>query len=163
MNTTDSNIYVGDSTDVPNAVYRSFLSFDLSSLLAALTSSNVLSATLTARQRLVLGTPYSSLNVGSSYLLVDHVIYGAVLSASDFDAPVLSAQGNFITTATIGNYSKSMLSAVKADLSANRTRTQYRLRFARQTNGDGSADLVHIYASDNATDKPRLEITYLIP
>lgn len=168
VNTDNTSMLVGDSGSVDNATYRGYLSFDLTPLPASLTSTNIQSAKLTVHQQSVSGTPYADLKTGvlpllSSYLLVDHVNYGTGLTPSDFDAPVLSNQGNLITTPTVGDYSKSVLDALKDDRTNNRTRSQYRLRFAKLTDGDGNFDAASLTSGDSATNKPTLEVTYLIP
>ncbi|MDV6374127.1 Ig-like domain-containing protein [Deinococcus arenicola] len=163
FNTNNILLLIGDSGAVDNSTYRSYLSFDLSGLPAGLTSANILAATLTVRQSSVVGSPYTDLDVGASDLILDHVNYGTSLTATDFDPTVYSNLGDIISSATAANYFKSTLSALKDDLSNNRTRSQYRLRFAKLTDGDGVADIAYLDSGDSATNKPRLEVTYLIP
>ncbi|OLV19329.1 Ig-like domain-containing protein [Deinococcus marmoris] len=161
--TNDDTLYIGDSASVGNATYRSYLSFDLAGLPAALTSANILAANLTVNQYVVAGNPYTDLDVGASDLILDHVNYGTSLTATDFDPTVYSNQGDIISTPTLGNYTKSVLSALKDDRTNSRVRSQYRLRFAKLTDGDGNADIAYLRSGDSATDKPTLAITYLIP
>ena len=160
---TSSELRVGDSADVSNATYRSYLSFDLSGLPAGLQSANLVSATLSVHQFAVNGTPYTDLDVGFSDLILEHVDYGAGLSGTDFDPTVYANLSDISSSATAGTYSNAVLSTVKADVGGGRTRSQYRLRFAKLTDGDGSADLAYMESGDAATNKPRLELTYLIP
>ncbi|WP_192930894.1 Ig-like domain-containing protein [Deinococcus sp. AJ005] len=161
--TNDGSLYIGDSATVGNATYRSYLSFDLAGLPAALTSANILAANLTVNQYAVAGSPYTDLDVGASDLMLDHVNYGTSLTAADFDPTVYSNQGDIISSPTLGNYTKSVLSALKDDRTNSRVRSQYRLRFAKLTDGDGNADIAYLRSGDSATDKPSLVVTYLIP
>lgn len=165
--TTTSNLIVGGNLSPldDNTAYRGFLSFDLSSLPAALQSTNVLSANLRIFQLEVFGNPYTDLAVGSSGLILDHVDYGSSLTFTDFDPTVFSTLGDISSTFATGSKNRAVVSALKADLSANRTRSQYRLRFAKLTNGNGKRDSVLLETGDSTDDsrKPLLQITYLIP
>jgi hypothetical protein len=161
---------VGDSGAVGNASYRGFLSFDLSSLPAELQSANIISATLKVYQEGVSGTPYSDLDdcfiFGCDDLLIDHVNYGSSLNDSDFDATVLQALGELSDTTTV-EYKTFDVKAAAADDWDNRSsrgdRSQYRLRFAKLTDGDGVFDAAEFTSGDAASNKPQLQITYLIP
>lgn len=162
VNTTDE-LRIGDSGDVGNATYRSYLSFDLSGLPAGLTSANIVSASLSVYQFSVSGAPYTDLDVGVSDLILDHVNYSTTLTGTDFDPTVYGTLGDISSSALVGSYAKSVLSALKDDRSAGRTRSQYRLRFAKLTDGDGNADIAYLRQGESATNKPTLTFTYLIP
>lgn len=155
-----SLICVGDSGLVDNSTYRGFISFDLSSLPPALTQ--VVAAELRIEQAGLFGTPYTDL--GS--LRLDHVNYGATLSAADFDAPVLASLGILSTSTALEFKTKSVTAAVQDDW-ANRAarshRSQYRLRFFSLTDGDGAGDYATFTPGESASSKPRLEVTYLMP
>ncbi|MCX7784351.1 MAG: Ig-like domain-containing protein [Meiothermus sp.] len=163
VDTASNELRVGDSTAVDNATYRSYLSFDLSALPAELQSANVLSAVLKVHQYDVTGAPYTDLDVGSSDLILEHVNYGSSLTQTDFDPTVYANLGDLSSSSAPGDKTRPVLSALKNDLENNRTRSQYRLRFAALTDGDGLADLARIYSGNNAANKPTLGITYLIP
>lgn len=153
-------ICVGDSGLVDNSTYRGFISFDLSSLPEALTQ--VVAAELRVEQAGLFGTPYTDL--GS--LRLDHVNYGASLSAADFDAPVLASLGILSTTTALEFKTKSVTASVQDDWSnraARGHRSQYRLRFFSLTDGDGAGDYATFTPGEAASSKPRLEVTYLIP
>lgn len=154
---------IGDSGSVANATYRGYLSFDLSGLPAGLSSANILGATLSVRQQAVFGNPYTDLDVGVSDLMLDHVNYGPSLTAADFDPTVYTMLGDMISSTALATYQRSVLSSVQADWTGNRTRSQYRLRFAKLTDGDGVFDAIHINSGDSASNKPTLQVTYLMP
>lgn len=159
VNTDGVALLAGDSGTVDNATYRSYLSFDLGSL----TGVTVVSATLGAYQNSVTGTPYTGLDVGSSDLRLDHVNYGGSLTSMDFDPTVYATLGDLSSSATLGVKSLAVLGALNADLAAGRSRSQYRLRFAALTDGDGQADFAWLHSGDHGEHAPTLEVTYLMP
>ncbi|GGL68486.1 hypothetical protein GCM10010840_03170 [Deinococcus aerolatus] len=53
-----------------------------------------------------------------------------------------------------GTYGKSVLSALQDDRANNRTRSQYRLRFAKLTDGDGNTDLAYLRQGEPPTSRP---------
>lgn len=159
VNTDGVALLAGDSGTVDNATYRSYLSFDLGSL----TGVTVVSATLGAYQNSVTGTPYTGLDVGSSDLRLDHVNYGGSLTSTDFDPEVYATLGDLSSSATLGVKSLAVLGALNADLAAGRSRSQYRLRFAALTDGDGQADFAWLHSGEHGEHPPTLEVTYLTP
>ncbi|PNY79903.1 Ig-like domain-containing protein [Deinococcus koreensis] len=159
VNTDGVALLAGDSGTVDNATYRSYLSFDL----AALTGATVVSATLGVHQSSVTGTPYTSLDVGSSDLRLDHVNYGVSLTSTDFDPTVYATLGDISSSSALGAKSLAVLGALNADLAAGRSRSQYRLRFAALTDGDGQADFAWLHSGDHGAHAPTLEVTYLTP
>lgn len=153
--------------DIPgNFTYRGFFSFDLSGLPAELQSANILSASLSAYQGLVSGTPYTDLDIGNTDLWLDHVNYGPSLNSADFDATVLRSVNELSNDAVIESKSLGVLEAVQDDWTnrADReNRSQFRLRFPLITDGDGANDAVLFVSGNAATFRPTLQIVYLVP
>ena len=126
-------------------VVRSFMSFDLSGIPA---TAQVQSIQLRFYQVSVTGTPYAKLG----NLLLQHVDYGSTLNDAAFDTPVLhsailaphTGAGEWydITSNTIGDW-------IEGDLAAGRTRTQLRLQFSTETDGDGLQDTVSFESGEN--------------
>lgn len=175
-------ICVGDSSSVGNATYRGYLTFDLSVLVSTLDPASIQSATLRMNQSAVAGAPYEDLedcNTGGgplpiitcSDLLAQHVNYGATLTDTDFDTN--SLRGLSISGCVLlsgcpsGNGYKeaNALVAVQEDWTnraARGNRSQYRLRFARNTDGDGAADIARFTDPGDAPAN-QLVIRYLVP
>jgi Bacterial Ig-like domain len=172
-----TGIYAGD--DATKVGIRGFLSFDLSGVPGGLSASSFLRATLSLYKYEVTGHPYTALNpcvpskttvCASKYVAVnlDHVVYGSSLSATDYDTPALGTLGTIdgiqVTGAT--HPQADVLTALRDDL-ANRVirenRSQYRLGFPLQTNGDGESDYVSYRSGNDANDPPLLVLEYLIP
>lgn len=177
--TTCSPMCVGDSGTAANATYRGFLTFDLSGLAPNLDANNIISATLRAYQVFTNGSPYTDLEdcsgapiVFCSDLLAQHVNYGPSLQDSDFDTNTLRglaiAGCSFISgcPSTDGYKEANALEAVKEDW-ANRSsrgnRSQYRLRFARNTDADGLSDIAAFSNAGVATNQNQLVVRYLVP
>ena len=108
------------------------------------------------------GTPYAKLG----NLLIKHVGYGSTLGNAAFDTPELhsatlsphtgSGEWYTITAGTIGDW-------IESDLSAGRTRTQFRLQFSSETDGDGTQDTISFESGENyfgTGNIPQLTITY---
>jgi hypothetical protein len=140
-------------------VIRGFLSFDLSGITA---TADVKSIQLRFYQFSVTGVPYAKLG----NLLLQHVDYGSTLNNAAFDTPVLhsailsphTGAGEWynITSNTIGDW-------IEADLAAGRTRTQLRLQFSTETDGDGQQDTVSFESGENyfgTGNLPHVTITY---
>ena len=140
-------------------VVRGFMSFDLSSITA---TAQVQSIQLRFYQVSVTGTPYAKLG----NLLLQHVDYGSTLNDAAFDTPVLhsailaphTGAGEWydITSSTIGDW-------IESDLAAGRTRTQLRLQFSTETDGDGLQDTVSFESGENYSgtgNLPHVTITY---
>jgi hypothetical protein len=166
---TTSKLNVGDSTFVDNAQYKSYLSFDLSSLeVSGLTlSDRIILAKLRLFQDFPVGLPYTNLAFNGKKLMAAHVNYGNTLDAIDFNTSIL---GEFNTTIddTDLEWKEYLngLSFVQNDWDnrkARGKRSQYMLFFPKATNGDGIADIAHFKAGDNASNQPELKITYLVP
>ena len=110
----------------------------------------------------VTGAPYAKLG----FPQLQHVDYGSTLNNAAFDTPVLHSatltphtgpgQWYNITASDIGDW-------IEADLAAGRTRTQLRLRFSTETDGDGLQDTASFESGDNyygTGNVPQLTITY---
>jgi hypothetical protein len=129
---------VGDFDAVaPGKTYRTLYSFDITAFPAGAVLDS-------ARLRLFLAahttTPFTELG----NVIVDHVDYGATFEGSDYYAGALQSNIGVIATDTIRGYkSLGVSSSVQADLTAARTRTQFRLRFSTTDgNNDGTNDYV---------------------
>ena len=140
-------------------VIRGFLSFDLSGIPA---TADVQSIQLRFYQVNVTGTPYAKLG----NLLIKHVDYGSALDSAAFGTPELHSgtlsphtgpgQWYTITASTIGDW-------IESDLSAGRNRTQFRLQFSSETDGDGVQDTISFESGENSLgtgNVPQLTITY---
>jgi hypothetical protein len=167
---TGIRLFVGDSTLVDNTQYKSYLSFDLSSLEATglTTSDRLTSAKLRLFQGNVPdGLPYTNLSLSGKKLIATHVSYGSVLNGSDFNTSVLGEFGTTIDDADLEwkEYWNGLL-FVQNDWDNRETRgkrSQYMLYFPKATDGDGSADIAYFNAGDNNSNPPELKITYLVP
>jgi hypothetical protein len=138
--------------------WRMFVSFDLSSLPPGAT---VTSATLKLHQTNTANTPYATLGA----LLVDHVVYGAVLDAGSYDRSFPTGQGlgPLATDATVGTKSLDGSEVVQEDLASARGRSQFRIRFTVENDGNTTTDLANfrVYASSGLGNEPLLVVTYL--
>lgn len=147
---SSGNLLVGDSNT--NLGYRSFLSFDLSTIPAnaiGLTRADLF-VFLSGWQ----GNPRSTLG---GQVKLERVDFGAALEAADYDrarfmnvadsldfGPAIESQGWKVSQAT--------LFAVGADFSdraARSNRSQFRLRFPQELSGNGQADM-YTYHSGNS-------------
>ena len=117
--------------------FRQFYSFDLSNLPA---NADIDTATLKLYQAAVDGTPYISLG----NVIVDHVNYGANLSANAYDQIAITSNIGILSTDGVVQYKTlAVTTAVKTDLSVGRTRSQFRLRMSIQdADTDGTSDSV---------------------
>lgn len=178
-----AGLCVGDSGTAANATYRGFLTFDLSGLASTLESANILSATLRAYQSSTQGNPYADLEdctssggplpiIICSDLLAQHVNYGPSLQDSDFDTNTLRglaiAGCSFISGCPSDNGYKeaNALAAVQEDWTnraARGNRSQYRLRFARNTDADGAVDIAIFSNAGVASNQNQLVVRYLVP
>ena len=160
-NTVDIRVGNGAFFGSPSQelVIRGFMSFDLTGIPA---SANVQSIQLRFYQTNVTGTPYAKLG----NLLIQHVDYGSTLDNAAYDTPVLhsailsphtgSGEWYTITANTISDW-------IEADLAAGRSRTQFRLQFSTETDGDGLQDTASFESGENyfgTGNVPQLTITY---
>lgn len=169
-----TSLYAGDF--VGNAFRRSFLTFSLATVPA--TAKRITEAVMTLRGVGTIGTPYGAANQGN--LLVEHVNYGPSLEKADFDVAkdgtFTAANAPFIGAKTVnitgGLVVCPMLlcanNGVAADLAARETlgnRSQFRIRFAKDSDGDGANDYMYFHSSRAATpaNRPSLKVTYEYP
>ncbi len=181
------NILVGDNES--NLGARGLLSFDLSSLPDAVLSGNLLTAKLFIEKGNMFGSPFVKLKAlcnttfcppSTGSVGVDHVSYGATLTAGaystpslaklpDLDTPAFNTSGpvGFFETTTPDNTKNlDALEAVRNDWdnrAARGKRSQFRLSFQRDTDGNGAADQVLFYSGNTGDAKPALRLEYLIP
>jgi hypothetical protein len=156
-----SSMFVGDIDGIsPGMTQRSVVGFDL--IGSGIPSgATIVSATLALQQSPGWGTPYTDLG----NLLVDHVDLGAGIDGTDFTGGTLAAGfGVLSTDAALVVKSLEVGARVQADLTAGRTFSDFRLRFAADSNGDGADDYIQFNDSENSAPpgpKPVLTVTYL--
>lgn len=156
-------IRVGDW--LTNEGVRGFLSFDLAGVPEGVGGEALEEAKLYVYKEEVRGSPYVSLG----FIVLEHVNYGPSLDEGDYRAPRLADLGAFDGPGSPSRESPyreaDVLSAVRDDLlrrSERGSRSQYRLSFPVETDNDGENDLV-VFSSGEATNKPELRLTYLVP
>lgn len=142
----------------PGVSFRQFYSFDLSGVPAG---AEVELATLRLYQASSAGTPYTSLG----NVVVDHVNYGALLTAAAFDqTAIASSIGVLSSNATIEYKTLAVTSAVQDDVSIGRARSQFRLRMSIiGSDNDGTNDSVTFSDAELSCclgQPPQLVITY---
>jgi hypothetical protein len=154
------DIFVGNNevvTGTEPLFARGFISFELGEIPAGAT---VQSVELRFFQQEIEGDPYGKLG----NLTLEHVIYGnlddAAFGIPGMDSVQLAQQtspGEWYVLAD-----STFVSWVEADLNAGRSRSQLRLRFAVEVDGDGQDDWVSIASGGTLTrNTPQLTITYL--
>jgi hypothetical protein len=150
----------GDLGTVANQGYRQFYSFDLSSIPAG---SQIVSATLRLYQATVVGAPYTELG----NVIVDHVDYGPTLEGTaDFGVAPLAGNVGTLSSAATAEYKTLVVTArVQADVSALRTRSQYRLRFSTADfSNDAGSDFVQFTEAESpGGNNPQLVVIYREP
>ena len=165
-------ILVGDNEE--DTAYRSFLTFDLTSVPNSLPNSDISSATLKLYKNTVIGDPYLNLvvpcdgtNQCDQYASVnlDHVDYLIGLEGTDFNTPSLANLGVMDSLyVPVKTYAQAnVLSAVQDDLSkraSRENRSQYRLSFPVLTDGGKTADYVAFSISPGTS--PVLVLEYKI-
>jgi hypothetical protein len=151
--------------DGPNGEYaQAFLSFDLSQLNPD--PIEIVTAQLVLTKELVKGHP--SQNLGD--LLVEHVYFGSSLSrlgAGALDLEQLTPD----PPCAFSDVSNSLFlcwkaAAVQDDVDhwlERNGRSQFRLRFATNTDGNGAEDSVMFYSGDDASRFPTLNVVYYGP
>jgi hypothetical protein len=154
-------MFVGDIDGIiPGASSRSMVGFDL--LSAGIPSgATVQTATLALYEAGGAGTPYTDLG----NMLIDHVALGAGLDAADYNGNTLVAGfGVFSSDPSFAVKSLEVGARVQADLTAGRAFADFRLRFATNSNGDGSDDYTQFNDSEDFAPfgpKPVLTVTYV--
>lgn len=137
-----STLLLGDGS-AANFYTRALLTFDMAPLPPELIS--IESASLRARQLAPVGTPYDDLGA----LTVDHVMF-TTLDATSFAVAALGAMGSMSTNPTLETKSASVTDAVVDDyahFAARDGRSQFRLRFEQDTDGESDTDIAQ-YAYD---------------
>jgi hypothetical protein len=166
-------LIVGDNEE--DTAYRSFLSFDLTSLPNTLLASDISSATLKLYKNTVIGDPYLYLNPPcdgttqcDEYASVnlDHMDYGVSLEGTDFNTAALANLGVMDSLyVAVQTYAQAnVLNAVLEDLAkraSRENRSQYRLSFPVLTDGGKKVDYVAFSISPGTS--PALVLEYKIP
>jgi len=144
---------------VGEVVWRGFMSFDLSAIPR---QSSIQSAELRFFQVRVGGDPYRKLG----RLVLEHVAYGNRLEddafyVADMDSLVLAPQTERKTWYVVA--SPKLREWIARDRFAGRTRLQVRVRWERETDGDGQEDWSSIESPENffgTGNAPKLTVTY---
>jgi hypothetical protein len=161
LSLTGCGMFVGDIDGiVPGVSTRAVVGFNL--VTAGIPpGATIQTATLALQQGAGAGTPYADLG----NMLVDHVDLGAAIDASDYGAnTLLSGFGVFSTDAAFVVKSLEVGARVQADVTAGRTFSDFRLRFATNSNGDGSDDYTQFVDTEDAFNQgqsPLLTVTYV--
>ncbi|MCA9839708.1 MAG: Ig-like domain-containing protein [Trueperaceae bacterium] len=165
--TAQASFPVGDLATAPtDSGFRSFLSFDLSSIPEGV---------ITDEAQLIIYKAATNFNSGPENpyplgdMILEQVNYGESLTGDDYDTPALADLGIFDSAAqpAIGYLASDVTSALNDDL-ANRiergNRSQYRLRFPIENNDNGNSDFVQFFSSDGPEgQRPFLNIVYYLP
>lgn len=176
---TTGTIYAGDGTS--NEYWRGFLSFDLNTGTPGgvpTSATAIVTATLYVYQYMTTtADPYAVLG----NVIAQSVYYGSSLEAADFSTPVLRYTTRCIkgigfctyddvytlsTSGTAGYRSVTVTGKVSRDLAertARGSRSQFRLKFSTDTNGDSAYNYAGFYPGDSSTNKPYLYVTYEYP
>ena len=152
-----TGLFVGDNLNpgFPNGDgVQLFLTFDLSEIPAG----KVLSAVLRSDNAHVRGTPFVDLGVVNA----DEFRYDRFSSALWNLPPVPNGASCVFAARSEGPFSCDLTGAVQRSLEDAYPFVQYRLRFDRAGDGDGSPDMVLFFIADSNTNQPRifeLEVT----
>jgi hypothetical protein len=154
------DIYVGNNeviTGTEPLFARGFISFDLSEVPSGATIQSV---ELRFFQQQIEGAPYGKLG----NLTLEHVIYGSPDDAA-FGIPAM-ASVQLAQQTTPGEWyvlsDSAFVSWIEADLTAGRTSTQLRLRFAVELDGDDEDDWIRVTPGGALQrNQPQLTVTYL--
>jgi len=178
-NTVSLTLKVGDGPDLINGgenYTRSYLSFDISGLPE---STNVQTAILKVYQSDCTGNDtayifprWTGIPGGDTlYCLLDHVNYGDTLDTLDWSAgdagdsqTIINRYGVISSTPDTCWKTLDVTSCVKADVLAKRTRSQYRLRFAVNTDFDMRGDALYFRAGNSSVvyQRPRIIFDYTV-
>jgi hypothetical protein len=137
-------------------VTRGFVSFDISTLPD---NATIVKATLRLYQYQVDGTPFTA---GGS-IKIDHMDYGASLESADYDASAINANIATLTSNSgIEWKDAEVTNAVKKDIDEGHSKSQYRLHFATEEDGDGEVDTAYFYSANSGhnTNPPQLVVSY---
>jgi hypothetical protein len=140
-------------------VWRGFMSFDLSAIPWP---RSIQAAELRFFQVRVGGNPYGKLG----RLVLEHVAYGARLDDAAFhqapmDTLVLNPQTQRKTWYVVA--APKLRQWIAQDIASGRGRFQVRIRWERETDGDGEEDWASIESPENffgTGNEPRLTVTY---
>ena len=147
----------GDLLSLASVGFRQFYSFDISAIPSG---STIVSATVRLHQGGTAGSPYGLLG----NVLLDHVDYGAVLEAADYAVPALSTPGTLSTNTTLEYKQLAVTAQVQADITASRTRSQFRLRFSTADfSNNGLSDHVEFTDAEAPGNNPVLIVRYRAP
>lgn len=169
VDTTKVLNFVGDSGESDNAQYKGFLSFSLTALgTDGLTiPERITNAKMRIFQSRVSGSPYTNLQIGNRQLLAAHVVYGSALNFGDFNTAILRDLGEISSNETEEyKVAPNALESVRDDWAqrvGRGDRSQFMLFFPLATDGDGLVDTMEFNGGEATTDRPELEVTFLVP
>lgn len=145
------NMCVGDvRVNGENEQSRGFISFDLVELPEAAQS---VSAELTLEITGTSGNPFG----GLGGLVLEHASFDAIGSEA-FSAQALGVMGLIAVAGGTGTLVSADVGSAFSSDRAERSMTQYRLRFQDETDGDNNSDAIL-----STWDTQRLDVSYLIP
>ncbi|MCD6440601.1 MAG: T9SS type A sorting domain-containing protein [Candidatus Marinimicrobia bacterium] len=160
-----------DNNQTASISFRSFVSFDISSLKLI----NIISAVLKVYQEQSFGDgvlgeyPVLKVDGDTTYCTVSHIVYGDSLqgihwfAGDEGDSLTLEANIGYIsTTPEVGFRELDVTQQVIDDISNNRQYSQYRLAFPIRADHDSRFDRLSFYSSDSDSQQywPRLVISY---
>jgi hypothetical protein len=164
MDSAAATFRLGDDTS--NRQYRAILSFATAYLPD---NAVIISAVIKIKRSGGVGTdPFTILGM----LRVDMcggVFGAAALQLTDFQAtatpPIecVIPVSNFNSTPVSDWYSASLPASGRNTINPLPGGTQFRLRFATANNGDSGNDYMNFFSGNNATDQPKLVVTYYVP
>lgn len=137
-----AEIKIGRSS---SGVSRGFLSFDLSQIS---TGTSINKITLRIFQQGTTGSPYK---VGSD-IKVDHLNFGSTFEPSDYSTSSISSSFATISSNPAPGWKEADVTQnVKGDLTAGRSRSQFRMHFALEQAGGGTTgDFALFESGDNS-------------
>ncbi len=159
---TEQAAAIGDQTGfsgMEDARFMILFQFDLSALIPSVQSFT--EATVRAQQAESMGTPFGANQLGN--VVIDHTNFDPIDGNALKGAP-LQSLGVFSSSPTPGPRSLNVLASVTEDHAqrlARSYRSQYRLSFSRETNGNLDAD--QTFFSCDASSRPTLTLKYLAP
>lgn len=158
---TSARLYAGDNDGLIDAdAISSVLCFDTGGIGDG---AVIESAVLRVYQEDHQGSPYSK--IGN--LVVDHVTIGADVSLDDYDGGNITANiGTLSTTAVEEWKTLDVTAAVQNDVTANRPRSEFRIRFSTESNDDNVSDFVIANDgedSEGTGNLPQLVVSYRSP
>lgn len=162
MNAAAASFPVGD--DATDRQYRAILSFNTAS--PAIPAGAVLTgARLKLKSQSITGAnPFSLL--GDLLIDIRKGFFGnaATLELRDFKSAASQDAIGSITTLPSGtSYNKTWLKSILPNINTNGV-TQFRLRFAQDTNNDQISNAINFYSGDAAAaDRPQLVVYYYVP